>query len=461
MAEAVAAMSAANAAAANPAGDKDKPLDPEAEYEEQQLQLWRTKKLINFLENARGDGTSMISLIIPPGEQVSKVAQMLTNEYGTASNIKSRVNRQSVLSAITSTQQRLKLYNRIPNTGLCIFCGEVITEKGQKLLNLDIVPQRELGTSMYLCDSKFNVEPLKILLTSEEKYGFVVMDGLGSLFGTLSGSAKDIITRFTVDLPKKHGRGGQSAARFGRLRLEKRHNYVRKVAEVCVQCFITNDQPNVKGLVLAGSAEFKHLLFGSDLFDPRLKKVVIKIVDTSYGGENGFNQAIELSQEALANTKFVHEKRLLEKFFSHIAQDTGEICFGVHDTLEALDMGSVDTLLIFEELDLLRCVLKNPATGESKTSYLRPHQLTDEAHVKEGGVELEVVEKDNLLEWLSEKRERRRGAKLELISNKSQDGAQFCVGFGGIGAILRWKVDFDHAAADMPAFDEEDYDSDF
>lgn len=35
---------------------------------------------------------------------------MLTQEYGTASNIKSRVNRLSVLGAITSTQQKLKLY---------------------------------------------------------------------------------------------------------------------------------------------------------------------------------------------------------------------------------------------------------------------------------------------------------------------------------------------------------------
>ena len=37
---------------------------------------------------------------------------MLADEYGTASNIKSRVNRLSVLSAITATQQRLKLYNK-------------------------------------------------------------------------------------------------------------------------------------------------------------------------------------------------------------------------------------------------------------------------------------------------------------------------------------------------------------
>lgn len=54
----------------------------------------------------------MISLIIPPKDQISRVAKMLADEYGTASNIKSRVNRLSVLGAITSVQQRLKLYNK-------------------------------------------------------------------------------------------------------------------------------------------------------------------------------------------------------------------------------------------------------------------------------------------------------------------------------------------------------------
>ena len=61
------------------------------------------------------------------------------------------------------------------------------------------------------------------------RYGFIVMDGNGSLFGTLSGNTREVLHKFTVELPKKHGRGGQSALRFARLRLEKRHNYVRKV----------------------------------------------------------------------------------------------------------------------------------------------------------------------------------------------------------------------------------------
>lgn len=54
----------------------------------------------------------MISLIIPPRDQIARVQKMLADEYGTASNIKSRVNRLSVLGAITSVQGRLKLYSK-------------------------------------------------------------------------------------------------------------------------------------------------------------------------------------------------------------------------------------------------------------------------------------------------------------------------------------------------------------
>ena len=116
------------------------------------------------------------------------------------------------------------------------------------------------------------------------------MDGNGTLFGTVAGNTREVIHKFTVDLPKKHGRGGQSALRFARLRDEKRHNYVRKVAELAVQHYITQDKVNVTGLVLAGSADFKTELSQSDMFDQRLAAKVIKVVDVSYGGENGFNQ---------------------------------------------------------------------------------------------------------------------------------------------------------------------------
>ena len=138
---------------------------------------------------------------------------------------------------------------------------------------------------------------------------------------------------------------------------------MRRVGELAVQFFITNDRPNVAGLILAGSAEFKTELSDSDLFDPRLRAIVVKIVDVSYGGENGFNQAIELSQEALSNVKFVQEKKLIQQYFDLISQDTNRYCFGISDTFKALEQGAVETLIVWENLETIRYQVKNPQTG--------------------------------------------------------------------------------------------------
>jgi peptide chain release factor subunit 1 len=84
---------------------------------------------------------------------------MLANEYGTASNIKSRVNRLSVLGAITSTQQKLKLYTRVPTNGLVLYCGTILTDDGkEKRVNIDFEPFKPINTSLYLCDNKFHTE---------------------------------------------------------------------------------------------------------------------------------------------------------------------------------------------------------------------------------------------------------------------------------------------------------------
>jgi len=238
--------------------------------------------------------------------------------------------------------------------------------------------------SLYFCDNRFHTEALSELLESDSRFGFIVMDGNGTLFGTLAGNTREVIHKFRVDIPKKHGRGGQSALRFSRIREEKRHNYVRKVAELAVQHFIANDNVNISGLVLAGSADFKTELSLSDLFDLRLAAKVIKVVDVSYGGENGFNQvrrtilvpalylpicmcravqAIELAAESLADVKFVQEKKLIQKYFDEISQDSGKYCFGIADSLKALELGAVETLIVWENLDINRFVLRNAAGG--------------------------------------------------------------------------------------------------
>lgn len=427
------------------------------------VEIWKIKKLIKSLEIARGNGTSMISLIIPPKDQISRVSKMLADEFGTASNIKSRVNRLSVLGAITSVQQRLKLYTKVPPNGLVIYCGTIVTEEGkEKKVNIDFEPFKPINTSLYLCDNKFHTEALTALLADDNRFGFIVMDGNGALFGTLQGNTREVLHKFTVDLPKKHGRGGQSALRFARLRMEKRHNYVRKVAEVATQLFISNDKPNIAGLILAGSADFKTELSQSDMFDPRLQSKIIKLIDVSYGGENGFNQAIELSAESLQNVKFIQEKKLIGRYFDEISQDTGKYCFGIDDTLRALELGSVDILICWENLDTQRYVLKcHGNTAPPIVLHLTPEQEKDKTHFvdKDTGVELELIETQPLLEWLANNY-KMFGATLEIITDKSQEGSQFVRGFGGIGGILRYKVDFQSMQLDEldnNEFDLDDY----
>ncbi len=45
------------------------------------------------------------------------------------------------------------------------------------------------------------------------------------------------------------------------------------------------------------------------------------------------------------------------------------------------------------------------------------------------------------------------GATLEFITNRSQEGSQFVKGFGGMGGLLRYKVELNYDT-------EEEYESD-
>lgn len=233
---------------------------------------------------------------MPPKDNINKINQKLTEEHSAASSIKSRLTRQSVQSAITSTQHKLKLYKNIPANGLILFCGEIEAEegKGAKKITIDIEPFKPITSTAYKCQPRFHTEPLESLLEDDERFGFIIVDGNGILLATLQGENKEVLQRMQVQLPKKHGRGGQSAQRFGRIREEKRHAYVVKCCEMIQQCFISENKPNIKGLVLAGSAQLKQDLLDCDKFEMRLRPIVLGTLDVSYGMDMGLNHAISL-----------------------------------------------------------------------------------------------------------------------------------------------------------------------
>lgn len=66
---------------------------------------------------------------------------------------------------------------------------------------------------------------------------------------------------------------------------------------------------------------------------------------------------------------------------------------------------------------------------------------------------------NSLLEWFADKY-KDFGANLEFITNRSQEGAQFVKGFGGIGGLLRYKLDFQNLTSVDDDDDDEFYDDD-
>jgi len=410
------------------------------------IEIWKIKNLTKTLTSVKGNGTSMISLIIPPGDQISRVNKLLTEEYSTAVNIKSRVNRLSVLSAIVSVQQRLKIYSRVPENGLILYGGIILDEQNkEKKLVYDIKPFKAINTSLYMCDNKFHTDILSSLMEKDEKTGFIIIDGKGLLIGLLNGNRKEILSKISVNLPKKHGRGGQSAARFGRIRLEKRNCFLKKVSEISSQYFIPDGQKViVEGIIIGGSSEFKNELNSSDLLDERLRIKIYQIVDLSYGGEAGFNQAIEFCSPILSNIKFVKEKNLLQFYFEEITRDSGKYVYGATQTIEFLIAGTVEKLILWENFEMFRFTLENLITKKEEIKILEKKEAENSQFLKNIEIETNslITKKELLSDWIIENR-KNYGTSLFFVSDKTPEGNQFKRGFGGIGGILRYVVKFE------------------
>jgi peptide chain release factor subunit 1 len=99
----------------------------------------------------------------------------------------------------------------------------------------------------------------------------------------------------------------------------------------------------------------------------------------------------------------VQEKKLVQRYFDEITHDTGKYCFGVDDTFKALELGAVETLIVWENLELNRLTFKNTTTGEVTIKHLTAAQEKERGNFidKETKSELEVVDKTSLLEYVS------------------------------------------------------------
>lgn len=305
-------------------------------------------------------------------------------------------------------------------------------------------PLKPTTHNLYFCGSKFHTETLKSQLEDNARFGIILMDGSGCSMHVICGDTRETLIKWDVSLPKKHGRGGQSHDRFRRIREEKRDWYVKDVIEAAVKHFIdqATNKTNVEGLIVAGFGDLKREFVKSQYLDKRIQSKVIKVLDIQYNGETGLNETLQLASDVLKGVKLVREKELLSKFMETIAVD-GAYCIGARDTLMALESGIVETLIVWDSLPTIRRKLKNKSTGETRVVCVNPDTTNNNNNnvADTDNADWEVAEEDTpLLDWLMDNYQN-FGAKIELVSDNSPLGDQFTKGLGGLGGLLRYKLD--------------------
>ena len=308
------------------------------------------KKFIKELGQYRGRHTELVSVYVPQGYDLTKIINHLEEEKGTATNIKSTSTRKNVIDALEKMTQHLRLYKRNPENGLAAFSGNVSErEGGQDFRVWSIEPPIPLRTRIYRCDKEFVLGLLRDMLDTKEVYGLVVVDRRDANVAYLKGKTIVPLLKTHSEVPGKTKAGGQSAARFERLREGAKIEHFKKVAEYLKEQFLGNK--NLKGIIVGGPGPTKYDFIDSGYITTEVRNKIIAIKDLSYTDEFGLQELVNKSEDVLAQEGIMDEKKSMGKFFELLATKPGMTAYGVKDAMEKLKLGAVDTLLLSEDLD--------------------------------------------------------------------------------------------------------------
>lgn len=410
------------------------------------LELFRLKKTLNTLASKEGRGTELVSLYVPPGKQISEVMNVLRDEYGTASNIKSTTTRKNVQDAIVKVQQRLKLFKEAPENGLVIFCG-AIPQNGagsERIETYVILPPEPIHIYLYRCDARFHTEHLQELLREKETYGILLIDASATTLATLQGRRLEIVREFTSGVPGKTRAGGQSARRYERLREMRLQEYFRRVGEHANETFLPIE--NLKGLIIAGPGPTKQDFEKGDYLNYMLKDKIIDIIDTAYVNEQGVKEVVDKAPEIMRKIRYIEEKKIVQQFLYEIGHDTGMATYGEEEVRRALEAGAVRMLLLSEGIDIIRVKVKCNACGYEEKQTMKSQMLTGFEQSLSGkscpkckAPALGIAETQELIENFAQLAEY-TNTDVEIISGETEEGQMLKNSFGGIAAILRFKL---------------------
>ena len=405
------------------------------------------KKTLEKLEQQQGDGTELITLYIPPDKQIYDVTNQLKDEFGQCANIKSKQTRTNVQSAISSILSRLKYYKRPPEKGIAVFCGTVKLYGDRTDLQCTIIdPPEPLNLYMYRCSSNFELAPLQQMLEEKIVYGLLVLDRREAYWGFLRGNRIEPIGGATSTVPGKQRKGGQSAARFGRLREIAINEFYTKVGERSSAIYLTEKDffERFKGVLIGGPSPTKEEFEAGSYLHHEIQKRIIGLFDVSYTNESGLRELVGAAKDALKGMEVVKEKSFMDRFLKELVKDDGLAAYGEESIRKNLELGSVDTLLLSGNLRKSRLRIKCQSCGhtEERTVSLEVGKTVRDINLGACPTCTSPLVLDEEIDIIDElaKFADQSSAKVEIISDDFEEGSILYSAFGGIAAILRYRT---------------------
>ena len=403
--------------------------------------------MINSLATKEGSHTELITVYVPPGKQISDALNLLRNEYGTASNIKSNVTRKNVLDAIVKAQQKLKLFKDPGEKGIVVFTGALLAQGAapgtERMESYVIIPPEPIHIFLYRCDSRFHTEHLQDMLREKESYGILLVDANNATIAVLQGKRLEIVRQMHSGVTGKTKAGGQSARRYERLRDMQLNEYFTRVGVHANEAFMALD--NLKGIILGGPGPTKYDFEKGGYLNYQIKDKILDVVDTAYVEEQGVKEVMEKAPEIMKKVRYIEEKEIMQKFLYEVGHDTGMITYGEAEVRRLLQAGAVRLLILSEAVDLVRVTVKCSACGYEEQHTVKAldvaafeQGLVGKPCAKCNAPSFTVVDKKDVVDDLAELSEL-AGTEVEVISTETEEGQMLKNAFGGIAAMLRFK----------------------
>ena len=393
------------------------------------------KALIEELGKIKGRHTELVTVYVPAGFNLNKVAEQIRSEQGTSQNIKSKAVRKNVMGALEKILQHLKLYKKTPDNGMAIFSGNVSDREGITDLEIWAVePPEPLKTRLYRCDQKFILDPLKEMVREREIYGLIVLDKSDAAIGILKGKRIEKLKELDSMVPGKTKAGGWSQARYARVREGLLNDFLKKVGEIASSTF--KEYRDFLGVIIGGPGPIKEQFAEGEFLHYEIRKKVLGIVNTSYTGEYGLRETVERSDEIISEASAIKERKILERFFDEFGKDSGLAVYGFREVLKALESGNLEILIISEDMDWVKTGF-GCSCGFKTTKVLDREQL-DSQRCPECNSRLEVTSEKELTEELIKLAEQ-MSTTVEIVSSGTGMGEQVRE-LGGMVGILRFKA---------------------